>query len=213
MTVPWLCDNMSNELKNALGGLNNPEFIFDPDGKIVRLRDWSSPAQLRADLERLVGPVAEPTRVDDLHVRSDTAALGAARGVVRRIEVPNRMQPVTAVPKDAGKNLHYAKLRAEATDELLKNGTGKLYLELRLDPVYRVHWNNLVAPIEYEITAGEKTFVSPATGKGPKVDHESDVDPHEFLIDLQHGDPESPLELTVRYFACSDEEGWCKPVT
>ena len=23
----------------------------------------------------------------------------------------------------------------------------------------------------------------------------------------------SPIELTVRYFACNDDEGWCKPVT
>ena len=35
-TLPWLCDNMANDLKKALGGLNNPEFISDPEGKIVR---------------------------------------------------------------------------------------------------------------------------------------------------------------------------------
>ena len=69
VTIPWLCDNMSNELKQALGGLNNPEFVFDAEGKIVQLRDWSSPTELRADLEKLVGPVSEPTRVDDLEGR------------------------------------------------------------------------------------------------------------------------------------------------
>lgn len=213
MTLPWLCDNMSNDLKKALGELNNSEFIFDPDGKIVRLRDWSSPTQLRADLEQLIGRIDKPTRVSDLRIRFDDAPRDATRGVTRRLAVPPNMRSIQVTPKDIGQNSYYAKLRAEATPGVLKDGTGKLYLEFRLDPVYRVHWNNLVAPIEFEIRAGEKTTVSPEKGQAAKVDHASDIDPREFLIDLQAADSKTPLDLTVRYFACSDDEGWCKPVT
>lgn len=204
---------MSNELKNALGGLNNPEFVIDPDGKIVRLRDWSNPALLRVDLEELVSPVVTVTRIEDLDLRFEYAPPLAARGVVPRIEIPELMQPVRVTPKDNGKNPYYAKLRAEADDQLLQSGTGKLFLGFRLDPIHRVHWNNLVAPVEYEIIARDGTTVSPASGKGPKVEAESDIDPREFLIDVQNGNRTQALEVTVRYFACNEKQSWCKAVS
>jgi hypothetical protein len=212
-TIPWLCDNPANDLKTALGGLNNPEFVFDREGKIVRLRDWSSPAELRADLEQLVGPVAKPTRVEDLELRFENPPRVAAHGIVPRIDVPERMHPVKATPKDDGKYPYYAKLRAEGDDGLLQTGTGKLYLGFHLDRLYNVHWNNLVAPIGYEITGGDGTTISPASGKGPKVETDADVDPREFLLEIEGGNPKKILELTIRYFACNDEEGWCKSVT
>lgn len=55
--------------------------------------------------------------------------------------------------------------------------------------------------------------MSPASGEGPKIEEPSDIDPREFLIDVKNGDPEKPLELSIDYFACNDEEGWCIPVT
>ena len=33
-----------------------------------------------------------------------------------------------------------------------------------------------------------------------------------FLVSLENADPDAPLNLTVRYFACSDDPAWCKPV-
>ena len=56
--------------------------------------------------------------------------------------------------------------------------------------------------------------MSPPKGQSPKVKEPSDIDPREFLLDVKRsGAVTSPLQLTVRYFACNDEEGWCKPVT
>ncbi|MEC9093980.1 MAG: hypothetical protein VX438_14825, partial [Planctomycetota bacterium] len=49
-TIPWLCDNMNNELKHAMGNRPNSEFIIDPKGNIAVLRDWSQPETLRSDL-------------------------------------------------------------------------------------------------------------------------------------------------------------------
>jgi len=211
--MPWLCDNMSNELKKALGGLNNPEFLFDPQGKIVSLRDWSSPKDLRADLVRFVGAVTTPTRVEDLNLEFEKSPPVAPRGVVPRIKVPAALEPVKVTPKESGGSPYYAKLRAEGDDELLKTGEGTLYLGLHLDRLYNVHWNNLVAPIEYELSAAEGTIISPRTGKGPKVEAATDIDPREFLVSVRGGEAANPLRLIVRYYASNDEEGWCKLVT
>lgn len=211
--MPWLCDNMSNELKKTLGGLNNPEFLFDPQGKIVSLRDWSSPKDLRADLVRFVGAVTTPTRVEDLNLEFEKSPPVAPRGVVPRIKVPAALEPVKVTPKESGGSPYYAKLRAEGDDELLKTGEGTLYLGLHLDRLYNVHWNNLVAPIEYELSAAEGTIISPRTGKGPKVEAATDIDPREFLVSVRGGEAANPLRLIVRYYASNDEEGWCKLVT
>jgi len=213
VTIPWLCDNMSNDLKHALGGLNNPEFVFNPDGEIVRLRDWSSPSDLRADLESLVGPVANPTDVDSLKLQFVNAPGAAERGVVARLDVPEPLQPIKVTSNRDGENPFYVKLRAKSDDALLASGEGKLYLGFHLDPIYRVHWNNLVAPVEFEMRPVDGIHISPLKGKGPKVEVDSDIDPREFLVDVKGASSETRVELTVRYFACNDDEGWCKPVS
>ena len=47
----------------------------------------------------------------------------------------------------------------------------------------------------------------------PKVEQESDGDPHEFALKVtQHGDSRK-AELAIHYFACSKDGGWCRPVT
>ena len=58
----------------------------------------------------------------------------------------------------------YAKLRAEGDPDLLATGTGTMYLGFHLDPLYRVHWNNEVDPVEFEITAPAGVTVTPARG-------------------------------------------------
>ena len=61
------------------------EFLVDPRGRLVRKRVWSSPAQLRKDLEQLVGPVASPTQVSDLNLKTLPPPEAAARGVAGRL--------------------------------------------------------------------------------------------------------------------------------
>jgi len=52
-------------------------------------------------------------------------------------------------------------------------------------------------------------------GVAPEVKAPSDIDPREFLleIDFANGEIDQPLELKVHYFACDDEEGWCRAVS
>ena len=211
-TIPWLCDSISNDLKHALGGAPNSEFVFDPQGKIVKMNDWSNPSRLRQDLIGLVGDVSKPTNVADLNLKTQRKAPAAARGVVPRIQVPSGLQAVKIEPK-VGKKPYYAKLRAEVDSQLLRSGSGKLYLGFHMDPIYNVHWNNLVKPIQYEITAADGVKVSPATGQGPKVKEEADIDPREFLVDIEGARTDKPIALSVKYFACNDDEGWCVSVT
>lgn len=211
--IPWISDTMDNDLKHALGDSPNSEFVIDPDGNFVVTRTWSSPEQLRRDLETLIGPVENPTQVSDLNMKFEPPPEIAASGVVPRVEVPGRMQALKVEPKESFQPF-YMKLRAEADDALLVNGEGTLYVGFHVDPLYHVHWNNLVAPVKYEVTAPEGTTVSPAQGEGPKVEEASDVDPREFLLSVQtSGISQDPLHLAVHYYACNDEEGWCIPVS
>ncbi len=186
VTIPWLADNIDNDLKNQLGGLNNPEFIFDPQGKIIRLRDWSSPDQLRQDLAKLVGASATTTTVRQLGLKiKDMATPTAKKGVVPKLQLSGPMQPIKAVANtEESKSPFYAKLRAEADSTLLSKGSGKLYIGFHLDPLLSVCWNNLAKPVEYSITSRGKVTVDPAVGSGPKVDVESDSDPREFLVGI-----------------------------
>jgi hypothetical protein len=103
-------------------------------------------------------------------------------------------------------------LRAEAESSVLETGSGKIYLGFHIDPIHRTHWNNLADPIHFEIKAPSRAKVTPDSGDGPKLDVESDSDPREFLVRVDHADSGMSLTLTVRYFACSDDPAWCKPV-
>jgi len=205
---------MSNDVKHALGNAPNSEYILDAEGRIFALRGWSDPTATREDFERLLGQVENPTTIADLNLPSNPPPKIAPRGIVPRIDRPRNM---IAIRYEAQVGFRtdpiYAKLRAEAEPELLRNGTGKLYLGFFPDPIYGVHWNNLVDPIRYEIKAPNGITVSPAQGEGPRIEESSDVDPREFLIEIEGAQPGQKLELEVRYFGCNDEEGWCKAVS
>ncbi len=208
----WLCDTMANDVKHQMGDAPNSEFVIDPQGKVVRRRVWSDAEQLRKDLAELVGPVQPATKMSDLHLKIIPPPKAAARGVVPRIQVPGPTKPLIIEPEKS-KTPYYAKLRAEVDESFLKTGKGKLYLGFHMDPIYGVHWNNLAAPVHFETVSPSGVTISPKSGQGPKVKEAADVDPREFLLDIEGKETAEPIELTVTYFACNDEEGWCRPVT
>ncbi|HUG93298.1 MAG TPA: hypothetical protein VML55_20825 [Planctomycetaceae bacterium] len=211
--IPWICDTMANDLKHALGDAPNSEFVIDAEGRVARRRAWSDPEALRRDLEELVGPVENPTRAADLRLNTLPPPRVAARGVVERIELPGNLRPLRFEPQTGDEaQPFYAKLRAEADDGLLRGGEGRLYLGFFMDPIYHVHWNNLTKPIRVEIAAPEGVTVEPSTLIGPKVDEPADIDPREFLVEVTAGSGRGPLRLTVSYFACNDDEEWCKSI-
>ncbi len=220
--IPWLADTMSNTLKHALGDRPNSEFIISPSGKILVARSWSDPEMLRADLEKLVGKTKTLTNPSDLDRKPQAAIPNKiASGVVPRVEKPEGASAVVARPvinkDEAGgkEEVFYAKLRAEADRGLLTEGKGKLHIGFHLDPIHTVHWNNLADPLRFEILAPKGVELSMIKGVAPEVKASSDIDPREFLIDVDYGSGklEQPLKIKVSYFACDDEEGWCRAVS
>lgn len=211
--IDWICDSMDNSIKHALGDRPNSEFIVDPKGRIIVGRSWSSPGALREDLAQLVGRVEKPTTIQDLAMQFEPPPAGAKTGVVPRIKAPSGMTPLRIEPIAGEDGLpFYVKLRAEADTNALRGRQGKLFLSFRMDPLHHVHWNNLAAPLRFQLSLPSGDDISPAQGEGPAVDEPADLDPREFLLDVKAKQSEKPIRIQVDYFACSDDEGWCKPV-
>lgn len=206
-SIPWLVDAMDNRLKRALGGRPNSEFVIDPQGVIVRKRAWSHPGQVRKDLEELVGPVERVTPEDEVRLKIEPplktkAARGVAPRILREDFFAIRIRP--QVDPDGPE--FYAKLRAEADMGLLEKGAGRLYLGFHLDPLHDAHWNNLTKPLQFEIEAPETVKIDRRKAEAPKVEATSDADPREFVLQVEQWPDDTPLRLTVTYFACVGEE-------
>jgi hypothetical protein len=198
-TIPWLVDSMDNQLKHAMGDRNNSEFIIDPNGRIVRMRDWSNPQLVRSDLVELVGPVNSPTDPRTLNLRMDFGLSEVAHGVVDRVQREGQMAALR-VETITGSHPAYVKLRAEADAALMRQGKGKLYLGFFVDPIHRVHWNNLAGPVTVEVNG--TSHVGPRVTKA-----DADVDPREFVVDVSTS---KPINVKIMYTGCDDKETWCR---
>ncbi|EMI53209.1 EF-hand domain-containing protein [Rhodopirellula sallentina] len=222
--IPWLTDPMDNQMKTYFKGTPNSQFVFDQSGSVVHRDSWGRGSSLRESLESLVGKPSTLTSVADLnlprferHLTPESQML-IERVKVEGVAVPLRVaaagesNPVNALlSSDFIESNRYVKLRPEADQELLRTGTGKLYLGFRQDPVLGASWNNLATPPEYRILA-EGASVTPATGQSPKLDIESDNEPREFLVDVKNWESGEPITIQIQYFACNKEKGWCKSV-
>lgn len=206
-SIPWLVDPIDNRLKHALGDRPNSEFIIDPKGNVVRKRSWSHPAQVRKDLEELVGKVDRMTVESDVKLKLELPVKSsAARGVVERIPRP-RMQPIAMEPQiDPKGQPFYVKLRAEADNDLISEGKGKLYLGFHVDPFHEAHWNNLIKPLQYKIEGAKGVKIDKPAGEAAKPKVASDADPREFLVEIDGWDEDKSLRLTVVYSACVGEK-------
>lgn len=210
----WICDSMDNRLKKAFGGRPNSEFIIDPNGRIVIKRQWSDPQQTREDLKQLVGEPETETNPFDIEAGFLALEREIASGVVPRSYPPSGARALkTDVISSLEDHPYYVKLRAQAEPSLVSQGKGSLYIGFFLDPIYKVHWNNLTDPpsftLHYKSKVGEIVILS---GTGPKIKEPADLDPREFLFDINDLDPEYPIKLSLKYFACDDAETFCIPV-
>jgi hypothetical protein len=211
-SVTWLADTMTNDFHEAVGRTPNSEWVLDQQGVVVARHIWSDPEELRAELEKLVGAVKEPTQVEDLDLPEQEAIPTVAKGIVPRVEMPEGALPLEVEPQVGESRLpFYAKLRAEGPPSLFEEGRGTLYLGFHLDPLYRVHWNNEVEPVEFSIAAPEGVTVTPSLGVAVDPEEPADADPREFLVEVD-GTPGAVLDLEVRYFACDDALTFCVPV-
>jgi hypothetical protein len=210
--ITWLADTMENLFHESMDGSPNAEMVVDPEGRVVARRRWSDPATLRADLERFVGPVDNPTRVTDLDLPTQPPPPTVARNVLPRLPMDSSMASIQVDPIIEDETPYYVKLRAEAEDDLRSAGSGRLYLGFFLDPLYRVHWNNEAGPVRFSITPPSGATVTPDNGTGPDMTVLADADPREFMLDVAGVSTEDPFEIDVFYFACDDALTFCVPV-
>ncbi len=208
---------MDNDLKHAFGDRNNSEFVISPDGKIVVARAWSDPGVLREDLAKLVGEAKTLTSISDLDrpaSETNEASTTIASGIVPRVARPSGSQALVTTTEAPQDSPSYLKLRAEAPVSLVREGEGPLHLSFALDPIHKVHWNNLAPPLKFSITAPEGVTITPAGGEAEKVtEAKADRDPRDFLVQVERGDFDGPLKIDVTYFACDDGDSWCKALT
>ena len=206
-TIPWIVDAMDNRLKRALGDRPNSQFLISPDGVVIRKRAWSNPELVREDLKELVGPVDRITKVEDLRLKFELPPASAApRGVVPRLK-RTQMMPLVIKPMiDPKGPPFYAKLRAEANAELLRDGSGTVYIGFHLDPFYKAHWNNLTEPLSFRIETSDAFEIDQRVIAAEKVSVVADADPREFLLKVNLWPADEAMRLIVTYYACVDDE-------
>ena len=224
-SIPWLTDTMNGEMKQHFGMTPNSQFVFDRDGKIVHRASWGRGSSLRESLEELVGPSENVTTVAELNLpqfssqRTNPNDMLIERKTVEGIAAPlkvvaggKEMQAESLKSLDFTESNRYAKLRPEADQELLRTGSGQLYLGFRQDPILGAEWNNLATPPKYRITADGVT-ITPTMAEAERLSVESDTEPREFLVDVKNWEAGKPIKVEIQYFACNKKKGWCKPVT
>ena len=214
MSFTWLADSMEDAYHKASGETPNSELVIDPNGVIVAARGWSNPEALRGNMEELFGPVDNPTQVSDLNLPTQPIIGTVAKGIVPRVDKPAGFQAMeTEAIQETARTPFYAKLRAEASAELWETGKGTMYVGFHLDPLYRVHWNNEVTPLEFTITTPDGISITPSKIVGPDPEEAADADPREFLLEVDSEQAGGTVDLQVKYFACDDALTFCVPVT
>ena len=215
-TVEWLSDGIDNAVRHTLGFGPNTQIVIDPSGKIVHSLGWSDGTVLREQIISFVGDTPTHTKVADLNLKKENPyrrQRSYESGVLEKPTFSSELIPIKIAPIEKARSPLYVKPRIEAGPSVLQNGKGELYLGFFLDPIHHVHWNNLAAPLTYELVLSDGTVISPATGSAPTVEQETDRDPREFALSVSSLGSSKTAELAIHYFACSDAEGWCRPVT
>lgn len=211
--IPYIADNMNNELRLGYGDIPNPAFIFDHEGRVVYMLAWADPELLRNVMAELAGPVDEPTQPADLDINHDYR-LRREQGdkTVPPIETPDKLFPLKIEPQDS-EHPYYAKLTAEVESEVLEGKTGKLYLGFRMDPMYAVSWNNLAEPVQVTLETADGLEISSSQLSGTKPDVIKDKSQRQFLVEIHRIDNlQDPFTVRIHYYACGDDNTWCTPI-
>lgn len=200
-TIPWICDGLDGAVEKALGGAPNSEYVVDEKGVVVRKRFWHDPEELRSFLAARFGKVAEPTTVADLKRETIDRPQSQKRGLT----VPKGMKlcDVSPLRKVSEKEPLYVKLVVEAGPELLKSGTGKLWIGLFVDPIYKRRWDKSAEPVQWELSCEDPSF---QTVKGKGTRDEDELSSSEFLLDVTAGGKEASYVLAAN-FSLLDETG------
>ena len=200
--VPWVYDGMDNTAAKALApdGAANV-FIFSKSGEETYQGSLSEPAPFRDMLTQLAGAVALPYSIEALPNPTLLPANATESKLVPRPKVSvqtDKFKPVQINPKES-RSPFYVKARVEASETLLATGDGKLYLGFHIDPLYRVHWNNLGDPIKYVLKTPQGV-IAPSINSATRVSAAAtDAEPREFILQARKLDLNKPITLQVTY--------------
>lgn len=211
--VPYIADNIDNSIRLTLGDIPNPLFVFDRAGRIVYMLAWADPELLRNVMAEIAGPLEHRTDVADLDINVDYI-LKTEPGdlTVEPIETPELMFPLEMDVAES-EHPHYAKLTAEVEPQVLDGEPGKLFLGLRMDPLYPVCWNNLAGPVWVELEQGQYLVLSETNLLGPDIRVNKDKAHREFLIDVTAiQKAQAEFGVTVSYSVCADDNTFCKTI-
>ena len=217
--IPFFVDGMDNSALKALGNSPNSQVIVDSSGNILHSKGWSDGTALRKAMIAIAGPTETTTRVGELGLPSFKGVSRPEGNVVPRVRPTEALTALRLEPAKSSEP-HFVKLRAEVGRAALSNSNqqpSQLYLGFHLDPVHEVHWNNLVDPIAWSVSAPEGVTVHTTSGSGPQVKAATDTDPREFLLTIKDWQDQGPLTVNVTYYACSnggedDAKAFCRKV-
>lgn len=200
--ISWLYDPMDNQTAKALSTeVDDHVFVFNRKGAELYSGPISDAETLRKTLTKEVGEIKAPTHPDTLPISALKPINTLKTRLVKGVIIDPKKQTFTPlqIAPHPSKKPYYAKLRIEATDELLQTGNGTLYLGFHIDPLYNASWNNIADPIRYNLHTAHGV-VAPSLNSAPKVKSQStDSEPREFLLQARNLDISQPLTLQVSY--------------
>ncbi|MEI6891850.1 MAG: right-handed parallel beta-helix repeat-containing protein [Pontiella sp.] len=201
-SVPWVYDGLDNQAAKALAKESEANvFIFSKSGEETYQGALSEPGLFRDMLIQLAGAVEQPYNLETLPTSlMQPQKMAAIKFVVRpQVSVStDQFKPLLISPKESS-NPFYVKARVEASETLLATGNGKLYLGFHIDPLYRVEWNNLSAPLKYMIKTPQGV-VAPSIHSAARVSATAtDSEPREFILQARQLNLDKPLLLQVTY--------------
>ena len=209
--VPWIADTMDDAMRIGLRSGSWSVYLISPEGEVVYANGSIDADGLREALSKAVGPVATRTMTNDLNLPkinrpsslvNEDSDLSVAR--------PEGLTIVTIVAKKP-EEIYYVKLRAEADDELLNTGTGRLFLGFYPDPIHNAHWNNLTPPMKYKLTLPKGVTASPIEASAKEGSSDSDTRPRQFWMNISSDKPVKEIGLKLDYYGCTSEI--CLPLT
>ena len=209
--VPWLADTLEDSMRVGLRAGSHSVYLVSPKGEIIFASTEIDGESLRTALGKAVGLVEPPTRTGDLGLpRVSRATPQVNEDTEVRVERPTNMVILKSTP-ESPEDTYYVKLRVEAEPELLRTGKGRLFLGFYPDPIHEAKWNNLVAPMQYELELPEGVKATPAKASGPKVERDTDTEPRQFWVEIDSEGKPGDIKLSLHYFACTPD--FCEAMT
>jgi hypothetical protein len=209
--VPWIADTLDDSIRLGLQSGPNSLYLISPNGEILAASSRIEGNTLREALAKYVGPVKHPTNPGELDLpRVSRQAQAVNEDSKLGVERPAGMTILSITPAEPNET-YYVKLRAEADSNLMRSGTGRLFLGFYPDPIHDAHWNNLTAPMKYILQLPAGVTATPSEASAAKGSGDSDTEPRQFWVDVKGAHTGDEIELTLHYFGCAP--GVCMALT